>query len=240
MLEEVAPELWVVAHDVFLPGGIHFPGRMTVVRLPDGGLWLHSPVPISDALAAALAELGPVRHLVAPNQFHNLFLGAAAARYPAARVHLAPGLRERLPHLPEGEVLQSGVAWQEVLEGRLIEGMPRMAESVFLHRPSATLICTDLVFHFEASNWMTGLLLWMVGARGRMATSRSVRLMTKDPAAARRSLEAVLAWPFERVLMAHGAIVEVDARARLAEATSRLRGGVTELPLRLSSAPAPR
>jgi len=229
-MDRVADELWVVPNDVYLPGGVHFPGRMTVVRLATGGLWLHSPVPIDDRLAAELAALGPVEHLVAPNQFHNLFLADAASRYPEATVHLAPGLRERLPALPAGEVLATGVSWGEELVGRRIDGMPRMAETVFLHRPSASLVVTDLVFHFEASNWVTGLLLWLVGTRGRMASSRSARFMVADAAATERSLEAVLAWPFERVIMAHGAIVDHDARARLAEATARLRRGATALP----------
>jgi len=229
-IERVDDGLWCVAHDVYLPGGVHFPGRMTVVQLPSGALWLHSPVPIDDGLAGELAALGPVAHLVAPNQFHNLFLAQAAERYPEAAVYLAAGLADRVSGLPSGQVLATGDRWEDVIEGRVVDGMPRLSESVFLHRPTATLVVTDLVFHFEPSNWVTAWLLWMVGAKGRMASSRSVWFLTQDAAAARASVEAILVWPFERVIMAHGDIVSDDARARLAEATARLRQGVTGLP----------
>jgi hypothetical protein len=39
--------------------GLHFGTRMTVLRLPDGGLWIHSPVSIDVALKGAIDALGP-------------------------------------------------------------------------------------------------------------------------------------------------------------------------------------
>ena len=44
--------------------GLHVGARMTVVKLSSGGLLLHSPVPVDDALAAELAVLGEVTHIV--------------------------------------------------------------------------------------------------------------------------------------------------------------------------------
>ena len=49
---------------------IPFPTRMTVVKLPMGGVWLHSPVAYDSALAAGVAAIGPVRHIVSPNKIH--------------------------------------------------------------------------------------------------------------------------------------------------------------------------
>ena len=45
-----------------------------VVRLPDGRLFLHSPIAPSDDLAREVEALGPVAYLVAPNKFHHLFV----------------------------------------------------------------------------------------------------------------------------------------------------------------------
>ena len=64
-LRSLGESLWCVDHEQTLPGRFHMPTRMAVVRLPGGGLWLHSPVPIDDRLAEELAELGPVRDIVA-------------------------------------------------------------------------------------------------------------------------------------------------------------------------------
>lgn len=45
-------------------------GRMAVLRLSNGSLWVHSPVQLDDTLAAALDELGDVKHIVSPNYEH--------------------------------------------------------------------------------------------------------------------------------------------------------------------------
>ncbi len=46
---------------------------MAVLRLSDGSLWVHSPVNLDDDLAAALAELGEVKHIVTPNYEHTKY-----------------------------------------------------------------------------------------------------------------------------------------------------------------------
>ena len=46
---------------------------MAVLRLSDGSLWVHSPVCLDDDLAAALAELGKVKHIVTPNYEHTKY-----------------------------------------------------------------------------------------------------------------------------------------------------------------------
>ena len=94
MLQAIGDDIWVVDHD-FFNFGIHFPGRMTVIRLKSGGLWLHSPVPIDDELAAQLAELGPVEHLVGPNLFHHVheLSGDSESERPA------PAAPHPLPHI---------------------------------------------------------------------------------------------------------------------------------------------
>lgn len=44
-----------------------------MLRLSDGSIWVHSPVSLDDDLAAALAELGEVKHIVSPNYEHTKF-----------------------------------------------------------------------------------------------------------------------------------------------------------------------
>ena len=73
------------AYEQVLPLGFQFPARMSVLPLGAGKLALVSPVPIDDALAAAIAELGRVELLIAPNLLHHLYIDAAARRYPEAR-----------------------------------------------------------------------------------------------------------------------------------------------------------
>jgi hypothetical protein len=238
MLQLLAPDLWAAPNDVFMPGGVHFPGRMVVIRLrggdADGGLVLVSPVPIDDGLAAELAALGPVRFVVAPNRFHHLFLVAAARRYPDAQVLVAPGLAEKKPDLGPSQVLGERVpeAWKGQLQAVSVDGAPAMSEVVLLHAPSRTLIVTDLVFNLRTwKGWQTGLVLWMVGCHKRLAQSRSLRWMTRDRAAAAASARRILALDFDRLVMAHGDVVETGGRVALQGTLSHmLAGAPAQLP----------
>src|SRR5262245_44383709 len=87
----VTDDVWRAPSEVRQPGGVRMPVNTTIVRLP-AGLVVISPIAIDDALAAEIDALGPVRELVAPSCLHHLGMGAAAARWPAARVLVAPGL----------------------------------------------------------------------------------------------------------------------------------------------------
>lgn len=221
MLQAIAEGLWTASHQLNLPGGFPFPVRMTVIRLADGSLVLISPVPIDDGLAAELASLGPVVFLVAPNLLHHLYLAAAAARYPQAQVLVAPGLPEKVGALPAHSLLDERVpaAWQGQLQMLAMQGQPKLNEQALLHLPSRSLVLTDLVFHIlHPASWRTGLLLWMVGCRGRLAQSRLVRGLTTDKPAAAGSAVRLLSLDFDRLVPAHGEIVENGAKAALAQA----------------------
>ena len=239
MLTHVADNLWFEEFDLMVPGGVHFRGRMTVLRLPDGTLWLHSPIPIDDALAAELAALGEVAHIVAPNRLHHLHLPAAIARYPSARVYAAPGLERKRKDIRFDEVLgeRPPASWGGAIEQVWIAGNRWISEVVFLHARSRTLIVTDLVFNIhEAKTWITPWVLRSTGAWQRLAQSRLWWFTTTDRAAAAESMGRVLAWDFDRLLMAHGEPVESGARDALPPTLGRMLGG-RALPM---TAAAPR
>src|SRR4051812_30918615 len=63
LLAPWARDLWTVAAPQKMMG-LHLGTRMTVVRLPGGGILLHSPVPISPALRQEIDALGEVAHLI--------------------------------------------------------------------------------------------------------------------------------------------------------------------------------
>ena len=217
----VAEGVWTVQHPMRFPGGVLLPARMTIIRLPDGDLLLHSPVPIDDALAAQLAALGPVAHVVAPSLLHHLFVAQALERYPQALLTAAPGLAEKRSELPVADVLsdEAPPAWEGVIDQVVIRGAPRLNEVAMFHRPSRTLIVTDLVFNVrQPQGWGTGLVLRMMGTHKRLRQSRAWHLYTKDRAQVKASVEKVLAWEFDRVLPGHGEVFEGEAREAMREA----------------------
>jgi hypothetical protein len=94
-LRPIDTDLWVVDHLLALPLGVRMPIRATIVRCAGGGLWVHSPTPLSPELVAAVEALGPVQDLVAPNCMHDISIGAWGKQFPGARLWAAPGLPAR-------------------------------------------------------------------------------------------------------------------------------------------------
>jgi hypothetical protein len=207
-------------HPQTLPMGFRFPARMSVLPLASGKLALVSPIPIDDVLAREIAALGEVGFLIAPNLLHHLYLAAASARYPNARVLAPPGLRAKRPDLRIDGTLDA--ALPDELTGSVdvlhIAGAPAFDEYVFFHRPSRTLVVTDLVFNLQPDGLLAHLVLFVVGCHGKLAQSRVWRFGVKDRVAACESAQAVLGLPFDTLVMAHGEIVRADAPARLGQA----------------------
>ena len=66
------------------------------------------------------------------------------------------------------------------------------------------------------------LILRMAGTYGRVGTSRLFRMFIKDRPAFRASLDRVLQWDFDRVVVGHGDVVERGGKRALEQAWSFL------------------
>lgn len=224
MLTRIAENVWGFEQDLRLPGGMRLPSRSAVVRLGDGGLLVHSPLAFDDAAAAAIEREGEVKAIVAPSCIHYVFLRAAIERWPTARVLGAPGLEKKLPGVAFEPLPHAGPVdgLGDDLVVRRIDGVPYMTEHVFLHRPSRSLVVTDLVFNVHRCSFGMQLFMRFVGAYQKTAQSRMWRWFTKDRAAAAASANDVLAWDFDRIVVAHGDVVAEDARERLRAALAKM------------------
>lgn len=222
-LKPVADEIWQVELHR-REGGLHLRNRMTVIRLENGGLWIVSPVPLDDPLATQLATLGPVEHIVAPSCFHHLFAGPAHERYPGAMLWAAPGLARKRPDLRfDGELLGERPTWTDEIDRCLVDGVPRIREVVFFHRRSRSLLCFDYLFNVHQEHHTLTRWVWrLMGVWRRFGQSRPWRLMTRDPAASAAAARVIRNWPVERVVPAHGDILEHDVRPQLEAALAWL------------------
>jgi hypothetical protein len=184
---------------------------MTVVRLPDGGLWLHSPIALDEALVERLAHLGRVTHLVAPNTLHYWWVPDWKARFHGAEVFAVPGLdRTAKRPLPTSVTLGDDAppAWQGQIAQLVVRG-DALTEAVFLHRPSRTLILTDLIENFEPARvrgfWLR-LLLRLAGAAdpdGKAPLDMQLTFRRQRPAL-RAAVRQMVDWDPERIILAHG------------------------------------
>jgi hypothetical protein len=200
--------------------GVHLRLRMVIVRLPDGSLFVHSPVPIDEALAREIDALGGVAHVVAPNLHHSRYAAGAKDRYPEAKLWGAPGLREKKPEIPFDATLWTDpMPWSETLDAIFFEGIPWMNETVFLHRPSRTAIFTDAIFNVhDESHFFTRVLWRAFGIWKKTAQNRAWKLKMKDRDAYRATARKILAWDFDRATMAHGDVIERGAHREVERA----------------------
>ncbi len=195
--------------------GIEFGARMTVVSLADGSLLLHSPIRIDGKVKAAIDALGPVRHIVSPNKLHHLFVEPALALYPDAELHVPPGLTAKRPDLASGTALGDAPAagWRATLDQLIVRGSRVMQEVVFLHRASRTLIVADLCEHFGPDDsFGTRIVARIARMYGRPRMPPDWQLTFRDHAARRDSFARLLAWDFDRVILAHGALLRSGAK----------------------------
>jgi hypothetical protein len=216
-LRQLDRDLWVAERPQRF-WGLEVGARMTALRLADGSLLLHSPVSLDPGLRRELDALGRVRHAVAPNRLHHLYAGEVAAAYPEAQLWVAPGVERKRPDLAPTGVLgdEAPPAWRGQLDQVFFRGRPYENEVVFLHRASRTLLLCDLAFNFGPSaHPATRLLMRMIRSYGRFGPSRLDPLLIRDRRAARASLERILAWDFERVVVAHGDVLERGGREAL-------------------------
>lgn len=219
MLNPLAENIWE-AHQPLRFVGAEVGCRMTVVRLATGELVLHSPVRGTPELFDAVAALGIVGWIVAPNAFHHLFFLEWTARFPEAQTRVAPALHKKRKDLANFTSLDEVPdAWGEELEVVRLDGLPTIGEYVFFHRPSATLIASDIAFNFgEESPFLTRWFVRFAGRLDELAPTALERILMRDRDAFRASMDKVLAWPFTRVVVAHGKIFESeDAPAALAK-----------------------
>lgn len=210
--------LWVHEDGMRLLG-THLPLRMTVVRLADGGLWVHSPTALDDALREEVEALGPVSHLVAASNGHNLWLQEWIAAFGNARVWVSSAIPEKCK-LSTYRQLEGDSPWPGELDMQAIGGAPFFDETAFLHRPSRSLIVTDLVQNHRGDD-STGLealikrwILKPIGFRD-ICLAPPIRRgwVVKDRGALLASLATIAQWDFERIVVAHGEVVEGDARS---------------------------
>ena len=198
-----------------------FPAHMHLLETAEG-LVLWSPIHIDETMAERIAELGPVHALVAPNLHHHKFLAEVRALYPDAKLVLPAGMDERKAGAADATL---PTVLSKDLELIALAGAPSMEETVAFHVPSRTLVLTDLLFNVRrADSFMQWLVFrWVSGTLGKAAVSRLWRRFVRDREAFATSIEALLDWPFERIVVAHGEPIESNAKDALVSAL-RARG----------------
>ncbi len=207
---EHAPGLWTfTAPQRFM--GVEVGARMTVMATSQG-LVVHSPLAIPLEAAAALGDL---RYVVSPNKLHHLY--ARPWIDAGLEAYAAPGLPQKRPDLKFTAELTDPDArpFGPDISIHPLACFPFTNEVVLLHRPTRTLVVTDLVFHFSAdAPWHTRAAMFCLGGYPGCRTTLLERVGFRR-SVARAEIGALLELDFDRLIMAHGEVIETGGKEAL-------------------------
>ncbi|MGF1575295.1 MAG: DUF4336 domain-containing protein [Cyanophyceae cyanobacterium] len=231
-LKHIAPNVWIADGGWIRFYGLPFPTRMTVLRLSNGDIWVHSPIADKEGLSAAVAALGSIRHLIAPNWIHYAWVPSWQLRFRKALTWASPGVVKRAAS--KGMQLRFDrelgndppIEWAAEIDQRLADsGYHR--EVIFFHLASRTLVLTDLIENFELDKmpWWTQPLLRLGGVcdpDGRMPRDMAASFQ-RHSQHLRDLVDSMLAWNPERVILAHGRWYPINGTAELSRAFGWLK-----------------
>ncbi|WP_230966029.1 DUF4336 domain-containing protein [Nostoc sp. NZL] len=226
MLREIDKNIWV-AEQPLRYFGLSVGTRMTVISLANSELVVISPIQVDQATIDQLNKIGNVRHIVAPNLYHYLFASKFKHFYPKATFWAAPGLNSKKPELPIDQIIKADENnFLDEIQYLLFDGFRTFGlsgpdflnECVFFHSESRTLVLTDTAYHFDESfPLITQLAARVIGTYKTLSPSWLERLSTQEKEKVRQSVKNILAWDFERVIVAHGSIIENNGKQKFRE-----------------------
>jgi hypothetical protein len=228
VLKPVAPDVWVVdGPEIDFGFGwakMSFTTRMTVLRLRSGDLVLHSPVAHTPALQSAIAILGPIRFLVAPNTLHYWWVPDWKAAVPGASVMAVRGLQKRAkrPVAVDALLVGRNSPWPGDIDLLVVRG-GILTEAVLFHHATRTLILTDLIENFEPERvhgWCHRQLIRLGGVTdpdGKSPIDMRLSFLPRR-GALRLAVQQMLSWQPERIIISHGRWYEKDGVAELRRA----------------------
>ena len=216
-LQPFAENIWTADGPTVRAVGIPFPTRMIVVRLSSRSWWVNSPVSVSRELLDRMTSEGPVSYLVAPTKLHVWRLESWHQLFPEAELWAPPQVPSEFRSLPFtgvlGDVPPAG--WANDFDQLVFRGNLFVEEVYFFHRKSRTVIFGDFIQNHPPTKGrpLRNALLKFAGvAWPHGGVPFDIRLSFTNRRRARRSLEQLLSWDFDKLILAHGLCVEKDAK----------------------------
>ncbi len=222
MLRKFADNIWIADQSLTF-FGLEMGARMTVVAI-DGtkDLLIHSPIRPTDELLTEIDRLGIVKHILAPNLFHHLYIDGFKQNYPEAKLYCAPGIETKRSDIQFDEVIEEDkeYPWSHVAEHHLVLGCPRSNEVVLFFRDQKTLLVTDLGINIhENSPWMTRTVFKAMGMFKTFGWSRFEKwLFIRDRDRFAASTAKILRWDFDKIILSHGQLVQDNGRSLFSKA----------------------
>lgn len=193
---------------------------MTVIRLENGSVLLHSPCRPSNDLLAKIGTIGTVTDVVAPNWFHDLYLTDYKRFYREATFWGPAFLRRQrkaiIDFAMDGSVQPK---WSAEMPHVTLPGLLTFDESIFYHRPTRTLIVADVLMNASlpaAAPLITRLGYRLFDLRGQLKVFPVLRWFgVNSRSAIRNAVSQIFEWNPERLIVGHGTPIAQGATKQL-------------------------
>lgn len=211
----LAENLWRLAYPLKILGA-DLRRNVTLIRLRSGKLVIHSTAPFSTEDVLAIRALGEPGWILDGILRHDTFAEEGRLAFLGIP-YLAPEGFSKLCGFATTTLVPPPIEWDDELLVLEIQGAPEARDTAMFHIPSRTLILTELVFNFSNDEpiWTELLLRAAVGGEHHPGMSRPMKAGIEDEAAFRNSLETILGWDFDRVIVGHGDVIEHDGKKKL-------------------------
>ncbi len=233
ILKSVDDDIWIVDGALISFKGIPFPTRMTVIRLENGDLFIHSPIELGDKLKEEIDHIGTVKHLISPNRIHYWWIDQWAKAYPEAIKWASPGSRKAA--LKQGWHFDNDLedipdkAWCDDIDQLIVRGSCLLEEVVFFHKNSKTLILADLIENFESKKVQSKFLRLMMRIAGNLDPDGKLPIDLRLGYLGRHSMlraniKTMLSWEPEKIILSHGRWFSSNGIAELKRAFRWVKG----------------
>lgn len=222
MLQQLGESIW--AHEQRIRfGGLPLWHRMSVIKLANGGLALHSPTRLDPELKQELGNLGPVVAIIAPSWWHDLYLRETVCAFPAAIIYPAPTLAKWSRSLSSTNALSNSppALWECDMDQHRVGGIGLfLDEVVFYHWSSKSIIVADLLFNISHAdaNITRALAGVVIGPYPGCRFARLYQPFVFDRRRFRDSVERILEWDFNQIIVGHGAVIQNSGKDVFREA----------------------
>lgn len=207
---------------------MELPIKSTLVR-EGQRVALIAPLPDIQNHLPEISEFGSVTDIVAPNAFHHLGIRPAKEAFPQAKLWGSLALKDKRKNIHWDGILGESDWPYRDLTPLPLKGMPKIDECAFYHRPTKTLVVTDMCFnHIHGKGLGNFLIFNMFGAYKRFAMSRFFRRFIRDEQEFKSSLKSILDLDIERIIIPHGEDITEFANEKLRTAMAE-RGLITPI-----------
>jgi hypothetical protein len=202
--ERMEENLWCVTGS--LPG-MALKRVMTLVRLGDGRIVIHSAIALDEDAMAEIEGWGRPEVLLVPNGYHRLDAPAYKARYPELAVYCPKGSRTKVEEVVAVDGDYDAFDGDDSIDIEHLDGI-RKAEGVLTVRSTAgtSIVLNDAVFNMPHGRGLPGFIFRHVTqSTGGPRVSRLFRMLAvRDKPALRAHLERLADTPdLTRVIVSH-------------------------------------